>query len=154
MERGIREIKESIREQILKIESPLWDRSRGDGRRASSHSILTLPDLSQSVVTQWNHRRRRCLQQRTSCAMLAAGKNKIAQYHLRQRKEMQNCINELQAQIESERGWTAARIAPGQPVGSATARRLAIETWLQREGLLTLARSQNVLPCFQPKLVH
>jgi hypothetical protein len=38
--------------------------------------------------------------------------------------------------------------------GRATAQRLAIETWLKKQGLITVTQSGGVLPDFSPKESH
>ena len=140
MERAIREAKESIREYLL----------------LGNLANLSLPQIGELTVAQSNHHPRRCLQWHTADATFGAGNARLAQYNLRRRKEIRDCINELQARIEAEpcppRRLAGSGLAT--PVDAATARRLAIEIWLQREGLMTLARRQNVLPGFQHHLVH
>jgi hypothetical protein len=44
--------------------------------------------------------------------------------------------------------------AVGTPRQAETARRLAVETWLQRNGLITVSQNPRVLPIFPETFAH
>ena len=68
-------------------------------------------------------------------------------YTRRRRKEVFDWINELTSLLI--RVW-----AVRTPRQAETARRLSVETWLQRNGLITVSQNQKVLPLFLPKFAH
>ncbi len=95
-----------------------------------------------------NHRSRPCLQGRAACAMFGTGKIKLAEYTLPKRKEAIDWIVQKQIELSAERGAGRASL------GAAAAWRLAVQTWLQREGLLVVWRGPIVSPGFPKKWSH
>ena len=62
-------------------------------------------------------------------------------YTLRKRKEAFDWINELTMTLSKVWAVHTRRQAE-------TARRLAVETWLQRNGVITITQNKKVLPIF------
>ena len=68
-------------------------------------------------------------------------------YTLRKRKETFDWINELT--------MTLIRVlAVHTQYQADTARRLAVETWLQRNGVITITHNKKVLPIFPETTAH
>lgn len=97
---------------------------------------------SPAAVAQWtvddlNARPRRCLQARSANAFFAGAKRNLGAYTERRRREAFDTINALVMQTVAEREVSS------QPQLDA-ARRRAVETWLQREGIIALAQPKPV----------
>lgn len=95
-----------------------------------------------------NHRERPCLQARAAADLIGAGKIKLAEYTLPCRKDAIDWITQKQIELSAERGAGRASL------GAAAAWRLAVQTWLQREGLLVMWRGPIVSPGFPKKWSH
>jgi len=68
-------------------------------------------------------------------------------YTLRTRREIFDWINELTAAlIQVSAVHTQHQVE--------TARGLAVETWLQRNGVITITQNKKVLPVFSEKTAH
>jgi transposase InsO family protein len=88
-----------------------------------------------------NHRRRPCLGGRTACAVLEAGREAVKAYTRPKRKEVIDWIRcEALAIIQREG-------SAGADARDAAWRR-AVETWLHRNGVITVSVDGEVLPCF------
>jgi hypothetical protein len=88
-----------------------------------------------------NHRRRPCLGGRTACAVLEAGREAMKAYTRPKRKEVIDWIGcEALAIIQREG-------SAGADACDAAWRR-AVETWLHRNGVITVSVDGEVLPCF------
>jgi hypothetical protein len=68
-------------------------------------------------------------------------------YTRRRRREIFDAINELTRTLVQTRAVHTQRQAE-------TARRLAVETWLQRNGVLTITQNKRVLPIFLKQIAH
>lgn len=88
-----------------------------------------------------NHRRRGCLGGRTSCECFYSGKSAARQYDRRRRKEVFEKITEMAATI----------LKPDEahmPLTRTTAWRVSAETWLRKNGVITVSSYGKVLPDF------
>ena len=96
-----------------------------------------------------NHKQRRSLAGRTGCEVFSAGKPNAAAYDRRRRKETYEQIKALAIEIvQAMRGQRCPEI-DAEPIEAAkTVWRLAVETWLHRNGLITVSVDGKVLPHF------
>jgi len=117
--------------------------------------ILAGGPISGSQVQAWsevlahelNHRSRGCLDGHIACRVFQDAKPALQAYTLRKRREIFDWINELtQTLIEVSAVHTQRQ--------AATARRLAVETWLQRNGVITITQNKKVLPIFPERTAH
>jgi transposase InsO family protein len=117
--------------------------------------ILDHGSMLESQVQVWaevlahdlNHRCRPCLQGKVACQVFHQAKPALKVYTLRKRKETFDWINELTQMLT--RVWAVRTLRQAE-----TARRLAVETWLQRNGVITITQNQKVLPIFPGKTAH
>ncbi len=129
-----------------------------------SHKVLaaTLRNLEherrpipESQVQVWaevlahelNHRCRPCLHEQVVCEVFHHAKPTMRVYTLRKRKEAFDWINELTMTLIQVWAVHTQRQAE-------TARRLAVETWLQRNGVITITQNKKVLPVFLEQFAH
>jgi hypothetical protein len=132
MEHAVRELKTPLVEKILE------------------HGVM--PD---SQVRLWaevlahdlNHRSRPCLHGQVACQVFQNAKSAMKVYTRRKRREVFDWINELTSLLI--RVW-----AVRTPRQAETAWRLAVETWLQRHGLITVSQNPKVLPIFPQETAH
>ena len=117
--------------------------------------ILAHGQIPQSQVQTWaevlahdlNHRSRPCLRGHVACRVFQDAKPALQAYTLRKRREIFDWINELtRALIQVSAVHTQRQVD--------TARRLAVETWLQRNGVITITQNPKVLPIFPDKTAH
>lgn len=124
-------------------------------RRYLVEKILDHGSIAESPVELWaevlahdlNHSSRSCLHGQVACQVFHSAKSAMKVYTRRKRREVFDWINELTSLLI--RVWTVST-----PRQAETARRLAVETWLQRNGLITVTQTQKVLPLFLPKFAH
>jgi transposase InsO family protein len=117
--------------------------------------ILAGCPITVSLVQAWaealahelNHRSRDCLHGQVACKVFQDAKPVMKAYTLRKRKEAFDWIQELTRTLIQVRGVHSPRPAE-------TARRLAVETWLQRNGVITITQNNKVLPVFLDKFAH
>lgn len=117
--------------------------------------ILDRGSIAESTVELWaevlahdlNHRFRPCLHGQIACLVFHSAKSAMKVYTRRKRREVFDWINELTSLLI--RVW-----AVRTPRQAETARRLAVETWLQRNGLITVSQNPKVLPIFSEKFAH
>jgi transposase InsO family protein len=117
--------------------------------------ILDHDSMPESQVQLWaevlahdlNHRSRPCLEGKVACQVFHQAKPALKVYTLRKRKETLDWINELTRMLIRAREVRTPRQAE-------TARRLAVETWLQINGVITITQNQKVLPIFLEKIAH
>jgi hypothetical protein len=111
--------------------------------------ILAGSPTTESQVQGWaeglahelNHRSRGCLDGQVACEVFQDAKPAVKAYTLRKRKETFAWINELTLTLIQVWAVHTQRQAE-------TARRLAVETWLQRNGVITVTQNKKVLPVF------
>jgi hypothetical protein len=93
-----------------------------------------------------NHRRRPSLQGRTACAVFGQARQALQSYTRQKRKEVIDWIKQQALAILQGGGSSNAR-------AHEKAWRRAVESWLHREGLITVKVDGKVLPYFPPTLV-
>jgi hypothetical protein len=99
------------------------------------------------LAHELNHRPRGCLHGQVACRVFQDTKPALKVYTLRKRREIFDWINELtRTLIEVSAVHTQRQVE--------TARRLAVETWLQRNGVITITQNKKVLPIFPEKTAH
>jgi transposase InsO family protein len=99
------------------------------------------------LAHQLNHRSRDCLHGQVACRVFQDAKPALKAYTLHRRKEIFDWINELT--------WTLIQVWAVHTQRQAdTARRLAVETWLQRNGVITITQNKKVLPIFLAQSAH
>jgi hypothetical protein len=126
MEHAVRELKTPLMEKIL-----------DHGSMPNSQVQLWAEVLAHDL----NHRSRPCLHGRAACQVFQSAKAAMKVYTCYKRREVLDGINELTSLLI--RVW-----AVRTPRQAETARRLAVETWLQRNGLFTVSQNPRVLPIF------
>jgi len=132
MECAVRELKTPLREKIL------------------AHGPIPEPQVqawAEVLAHDLNHRSRGCLDGHIACRVFHEAKPALKAYTLRKRREIFDWINELTtALIQVSAVHTQRQVE--------TARRLAVETWLQRNGVITITQNKKVLPIFPEKTAH
>ena len=104
---------------------------------------------SNSAAQELNHHPKPCLQGQTPCGVLAAGRPAMAAYTRPKRKEIIDWIkDETLARIQLMGGSLASVRA------CDAAWRRAVETWLHRNGAITVSVDGQVLPSFPEKWSH
>lgn len=103
--------------------------------------------MAETANHQLNHQPRPCLQRRTACEAFAVAQSHLKMYTRRKRKEILNEIMNLAREIIETQASTKPRHANA-------AFRLAVETWLQRQGVITVCQNKIVSPSFQSKNSH
>jgi transposase InsO family protein len=132
MEHAVRELKTPLLEKIL-----------DHGSMPESQVQLWAEVLAHDL----NHRSRPCLHGQVACQEFQNAKPAMKVYTRRKRREVFDWINELTTILIQV--W-----AVRTPRQAETARRLAVETWLQRNGLITVSQNPKVLPIFPEKFAH
>jgi hypothetical protein len=132
MEHAVRELKTPLVEKIL---------DRG--------SIAEFPvePWAEVLAHDLNHRARPCLHGQVACQVFQSAKAAMKVYTRRKRREVFDWINELTSLLVKV--W-----AVRTPRQAETARRLTVETWLQRNGLITVSQNPKVLPIFTEQFAH
>jgi transposase InsO family protein len=132
MECAVRELKAPLREKIL-ASGPIGEPQVQAWAEVLAHEL--------------NHRSRDCLDGHIACRVFQEAKPALKAYTLRKRKEIFDWINELtKVLIQVSAVHTQRQVE--------TARRLAVETWLQRNGVITITQNKKVLPIFPEKTAH
>lgn len=110
---------------------------------AGQAEMLSVIHLGSEVVAHdLNRRRRPCLRGHTAALDFEVGKqNRRSYYDLRQRREVFDEISAMAAMSMAETKLTDRRAADA-------AWRLAVETWLRREGHITVSVGGKVLPYY------
>ncbi|MGH7869341.1 MAG: hypothetical protein ACREP9_17320 [Candidatus Dormibacteraceae bacterium] len=99
------------------------------------------------VANELNHRSRDCLDGQVACKVFQDAKPALRTYTLRKQKETFDWINELTRTLIQ--AWAAHTRRQAE-----TARRLAVETWLQRNGVIAITQNKKVLLVFLEKFAH
>jgi len=105
-----------------------------------------LKAYGEASANELNHHRRRSLEGQTSCQLFQAGTAALKLYNRRKRKEVFDWIMDLAVKIVEEMKGGSQRQA-------STAWRIAVETWLRRNGIITVS-PRKVLPYFPENLSH
>lgn len=122
MERAQRELKECLLPRLCAV-------ARYD------HSLLEA--YGAAAAGELNHQRRRLLGAKTSCQVFHNGKQALRKYNRRKRKEVFDWIKNLAVKI-------VGKMQRGGKRRASTAWRLAVETWLQRNGIITVSPGKSV----------
>jgi len=117
--------------------------------------ILAGSPVPESQVQVWaeglahelNHRSRGCLDGQVACEVFQDAKPALKAYTLRKRKETFDWINELTLTLIQVWAVHTQRQAD-------TVRRLAVETWLQTNGVITITQNKKVLPVSLEQFAH
>jgi len=96
-----------------------------------------------AAAQELNHRPRPCLAGRTSCAVLASGCEAMKAYTRPKRKEVIDWIKKEMLAILQTMGGSSAGVR-----ACDAAWRRAVETWLHRNGAITVSVKGRVLPCY------
>lgn len=112
---------------------------RGLAGKKPSAEMIQL--CAENVVHQLNHKVRRVLDGSRACAAFSAGIEKAGAYTRRDRKKIYDRIVALATETLVRIGETGHR-------AEQAAWRMAVETWLQENGLITISRNGKVLPYF------
>jgi len=96
-----------------------------------------------AVAQELNHRPRPCLHGRTSCAALDSGRTAMKVYTRPKRKEVIDWIKQEMLAILQAMGGSSAGVR-----ACDAAWRRAVETWLHRNGAITVSVKGKVLPCY------
>jgi len=125
---------------------------KGLRKRLERQTQLTdwmLEDAAGMVVHGLNHRRQRGLSGGTACGTLSQRKG--GEYSLRQREQIFRLLDGMVADI------IADMVANGRTPSKRTkeaAWRIAVETWLQNQGHITVSLNGKVLPPFFRFVCH
>jgi transposase InsO family protein len=96
---------------------------------------------AEMLASELNHRPRGCLDGQIACRVFQDTKSVRKAYTLRKRRQIFDWINELTRALIQVSAVHTQRQAEA-------ARRLAVQTWLQRNGVITITRNKQVLPIF------
>ena len=99
------------------------------------------------LASELNHRPRGCLDGQIACRVFQDTESLRKAYTLRKRRQIFDWINDLTRELIQASAVHTQRQAEA-------ARRLAVETWLQRNGVITITRNKIVLPIFPEKNAH
>jgi len=132
MECAVRELKTPLVEKILTSGSPVPSEVQA---------------WAEVLAHELNHRSRACLHGQVACQVFQDAKPALKAYTLRKRREIFDWINEL------TRSLIEVSVVHTQHQAE-TARRLAVETWLQTNGVITVTQNRKVLPIFLGKNAH
>ncbi len=132
MERAVRELKPPLVEKLLAY-GPIPESQVQVWAEGLAHAL--------------NHRPRRCLDGQVACRVFQDARPALKAYTRRKRKEVFDGINALTRMFIQARAVHTQRQAE-------TARRLAVETWLQSNGVITITQNKKVLPIFLKQIAH
>lgn len=132
MERAVRELK-----------PPLVERLRASGPIPASQ----VQGWAEGLAHDLNHRPRRCLGGQVACRVFQEARSALKAYTRRKRREVFEEINDLTRRLMESRSVRTQRQAEA-------ARRLAVETWLQSNGVITITQNKRVLPVFLGEIAH
>jgi len=132
MECAVRELKTPLREKLV-AHGPLPESQVQVWAEVLAHEL--------------NHRSRGCLNGHIACRVFQDAKLALQAYTLRKRREIFDWINELTTALIQ-----VAAVHTQRQVDAA--RRLAVETWLQQSGVISITQNQKVLPIFPEKTAH
>ena len=132
MERAVRELKGPLRAAL---------------RTSGPTPATAVQHWAECLAHDLNHRTRRALQGQIACRVFHDARPLIQAYTLRKRREVFDEINALT--------WTllqAQGVCTKQDADSI--RRVAVETWLQKNRVITVTQNHRVLPLFLKKTAH
>lgn len=126
------------------------ERAQGELRQAlraklqDHHEGADLAHLVEKTVHELNHKPRRSLGGRTSCHEFYLGRTQTQHYDRQKRKEVFQAIQALAVKILAAQQHHAQLTAP-------QVWRLAAQTWLQRNGFITVAENSKCYPVSEKK---
>ena len=132
MECALRERKTPLVEKLL-ARAPLTQSQVQVGAEGLAHEL--------------NHRSRSGLHEQVAGEVFQDAQPALKVYTLRKRKEAFAWINELTLTLLEVLVVHTKRQAE-------TAQRLAVETWLQRNGVIPITQNKKVLPFFREQFAH
>jgi len=132
MERAVRELKPPLVEQI---------------RTSGPIPASQVQGWAEVLAHDLNHRPRRCLGGQVACRVFQEARSALKAYTRRKRREVFEEINDLTRRLLQARAVHTRRQAE-------TARRLAVEAWLQSNGVITITQNRQVLPVFLEEIAH
>jgi transposase InsO family protein len=151
------------RYRVIPLNSPPHYPAYNGGMECALRELKTSPvekllargPITESEIKAWaealahdlNHRSRDCLHGQVACKVFRDAKRVMKTYTLRKRKETFDWIQELTWMLIQSRRVHS-------PHQAETARRLAVETWLQRNGVITITQNTKVLTVFLDKFAH
>ena len=99
------------------------------------------------LAHELNHRPRPSLQGEVACRVFQDARAALKPYTLRKRREFFEEINALTQMLRQAQRVCTQRQAD-------TIRRLAVEAWLQKEGVISITQNHRVSPIFPEKIAH
>jgi hypothetical protein len=99
------------------------------------------------LAHELNHRPRPSLQGAVACTVFQEARAALKSYTLRKRREFFEEVNDLTQMLMQAQGGCTQRQAD-------TVRRLAVEAWLQKEGVISISQNHRVSPIFPEKIAH
>ena len=128
---------------VRELKTPLVDKILAGGPTSESQ----VQAWAEVLAHELNHRPRGCLDGHIACKVFQKAKPALQAYTLRRRREIFDWINGLTRALI--RVWAVHTQRQVE-----TARRRAVETWLQRNGVITITQNKKVLPTFPEKTAH
>jgi hypothetical protein len=128
---------------VRELKPPLVEKLLASGPIPASQVQVWAEVLAYAL----NHRPRRCLDGQVACRVFQDARPALKAYTRRKRKEVFDGINALTRMFIQARAVHTQRQAE-------TARRLAVEAWLQRNGVITITQNKKVLPIFLKEIAH
>ena len=132
IERAIREMKTPLRHKILA------------GGLIPESEVQSWAEM---LASELNHRPRGCLHGQVACRVFQDTESVRRAYTLRKRKKIFDWINNLTSELIQVSTVHTKRQAEA-------ARRRAVETWLQRNGVIIITQNIKVLPILPQKNAH
>ena len=126
------------------------ERAQGEIKRHLAYALERTPDVqiaSELAAYELNLKDRRSLQNRCSCELFLSRKQLLRRYHRRKRKEVCEEILAMAVGSVIKSGLRTQRAVDG-------AWRLSVETWLRKNGHITVSQNQKVLPYSPSKNSH
>jgi transposase InsO family protein len=128
---------------MREMKAPLHEKILASGPIPESQA----QSWAEMLASELNHNPRSCLEGQISCSVFQDTKSVRKAYNLRKRKKIFDWINDLtRALIQASAAHTLRQ--------AEAARRLAVETWLQRNGVIIVTQNNKVLPIFPEKSAH
>ena len=128
---------------MRELKTPLVEKTLAHGQILESQVQVRAELLAHDL----NHRPRPCLQGQVACRVFQDAKPVLQGYTLRKRREIFDWINGLtKVLIQVSAVHTQCQLE--------AARRRAVETWLQQNGVITITQNKKVLPIFPEKTAH
>jgi hypothetical protein len=128
---------------LQELKTPLVAKLRASGPIPASQ----VQGWAEGLAHELNHRPRRCLEGHVACRVFQDARSALKAYTRRKRREIFEEIDALTRTLIQARAVHTQRQAE-------TVRRLAVETWLQRNGVITITQNKEVLPIFLKQIAH